>query len=183
MNLDNEKSDSSRADLKVAALQRDVSNIHDLVLRVDTTLSKLADTTGSLAKLLAVQETRIATSERNTSILEQLIEKRTSELNTMDRELNVRISTVQQEIKRDFQEIEDRIMDGIKDLRDEIRKDLASFKEDKGKLEEKVSTIESGLNKRIENLEKWRWIIMGAGAAIGFFVSRVDLSALSNLIK
>lgn len=173
MSQEQNRNEPVSSEAKLAVLQRDVLSISDLFVKVDATLNKLTDTAASINKILAVQDARIATGERNTTILEQLIEKRTSELNTVDRELNVRISTVQQEIKRDFEEIEDRIMAGMKELKEEIKKELSTYREEKSKLE-----------SRVETLERWRWIVVGAGIVIGFIFSKVNLAVLlANILS
>jgi len=67
----------------------------------------------------------------------------------------------------------------ISDLRDDLRTDFES-KQEKiiQKIEEhSISSVEysKDLNSRIDTIEKWRWMIMGAALVFGYILAHIKL--------
>jgi len=67
----------------------------------------------------------------------------------------------------------------ISDLRDDLRTDFES-KQEKiiQKIEEhSISSNENSkeLNKRIDDIEKWRWMIMGAALVFGYILAHIKV--------
>jgi hypothetical protein len=74
--------------------------------------------------------------------------------------------------KLDERQLEDRkeINEMMAVLQDNIMKEIRSLREEMAK----QHVIE---NKKIDDLNKWRWIVMGAAAIIGWIISRLVMIA------
>ena len=70
--------------------------------------------------------------------------------------------------KLDERQVEDRkeIQSIIDMMRDELMQEIKAMREDMARQHE----IE---NRKIEELNRWRWIVMGGAAVIGWIVSKV----------
>ena len=70
--------------------------------------------------------------------------------------------------KLDERQVEDRkeIQAIIDMMRDELMQEIKAMREDMAKQHETE-------NKKIEELNRWRWIVMGGAAVVGWIVSKV----------
>lgn len=80
------------------------------------------------------------------------------------------------------QNIEDKVGE-IKDDVRELRKTIENHADENQKMlkemKESSSTAHKGMNDKISSLEKWRWMMMGAGIALGALGHNV----LGSLLK
>jgi len=138
------------------ALETELEVLKSVVGKLDSSLEKISEVSNSIGKLLAVHDERL-------NSLEKVSDKRDREID----ELHSRITTQTREILEKLESMEKRIEERMKhaavvstqqhnDIKNEIQGDMKEMED------------------RIRTLEKWKWYIMGAGAAIGY--------ALSNLI-
>lgn len=130
----------------VEILKKDVSNIHNLLGKVDNAIDKIADASNGISRILAVHESKL--EEVSADILEaQSRSEKSDEL------LHQRIKEKDQEQKEISQENHEALMDFLKDHDDRSA----------------ISLDE--IYNRIRVLEKWRWIIIGGAAAILYLLS------------
>jgi uncharacterized protein YhaN len=81
----------------------------------------------------------------------------------------------------------DKIYSSMEEIKNELGKDINDLR---GEIDGKLGVLKLGidnkfdsLSKKIDQLERWRWIIIGGAAAVGFFfteVGRVILKAFTN---
>lgn len=77
------------------------------------------------------------------------------------KELHSRITSVQRELGNDISATENRIMKGIEDLKTELKVD-----------QEYHNKKQKSLDDRISDLERWRYILLGAGIAGGYIFTK-----------
>ena len=77
------------------------------------------------------------------------------------KELHSRITTVQRELCDEIKSTENRIVSGINDLKEELKTD-----------QEFHNTKQKSLDDRVNELEKWRYILLGAGIAGGWLLTK-----------
>ena len=130
----------------VEILKKDVSNIHNLLGKVDNAIDKIADASNGISRILAVHESKL--EEVSADILESQSRSEKS-----DELLHQRIKEKDQEQKEISQENHEALMDFLKDHDDRSA----------------ISLDE--IYNRIRVLEKWRWIIIGGAAAILYLLS------------
>ena len=147
---------------EIALIKQDISNITDLIGRVDVSLNKMSEAAFNISKILAVHEEKINSNERANNELEKMFEIRRKELDQNIKEIHSRITTTQREISSDLSDSEKRITNAIKELKQEVEKERKEVIDEVRKLERRVST-----------LERWKWIVMGGAATIGFLFANV----------
>ena len=145
-------------DLKteVAILKKDISNIHGLLSRLDTSIDKIADASTGISKILAVHDSKIVDSAEERAEMSRMAEK-SIEL------IHKRISDKDEEHKALTQENHTKLMTFLKDHDDR------SY----GTLEE--------ISSRVRVLEQWKWVVIGGGIMLGFVLS--EMSIITNIIK
>lgn len=60
----------------------------------------------------------------------------------------------------------------IDDTKSELSSEIKTLREEMNRNTEKLSNIFDGEKKKIIELDRWRWIVVGAAAAIGWVISK-----------
>lgn len=159
------QSTNQNTDVEIAAIKRDIYNMSELFIRMDNTLGKLTEAANNIGRLLAVQEQRIASSEKVAAAMEQIIERHRRDQEQMERELTSKIEAIQKEVKTDIKSTETEIKNAIKGMRNEM------------------TNRHDDLERRLSVLERWRWIVVGAALAVGFIVAKIDPSFIGLIAR
>jgi uncharacterized membrane protein YbjE (DUF340 family) len=78
------------------------------------------------------------------------------------KEIHSRITTTTRELSTEIANVQQCIVAGIDDLKRELKEDQ-KYHNDK----------QTSLEKRIDELEKWRYILVGAGIVGGFIINKL----------
>lgn len=136
----------------VAVLRREVELNEKTMAKLESAIEKIGDVAGDVHEILAVHDARIQKTERGLDDILKLSEKRREEM----------------------QEGLDRVhtkLDDLKTAQDDTKKELlAAMAENKKEVDE-----------RLDALERWRWMLMGAGLVVGFILGKVP--AISEMVK
>lgn len=153
-------------DTEVALLKSDVNRITSLFDNLLLVNQKMADVSNSIERMLAVHEERLISQTKINEELFDLVEHRKQELQNDIRDLHSRITTVSRELSEDINETEKRLMNAMTNGMADIKKCIT--KENAVVLKEQVE-----LEKRITELEKWKWMIMGGSVILGAFTHEI----------
>jgi DNA repair exonuclease SbcCD ATPase subunit len=132
-----------------------VKVLESVVERIDTSIEKLTEVSNSIGKLLAVHDERINNLEKSTTRQEDDI-----------RDIHFRINKVSTDICTKLDSMEDSLEAKIKEHSETSER---LHKELKYELETDLKS----LNTRLEVLEKWRWLLLGGAAVIGYIINKV----------
>jgi ElaB/YqjD/DUF883 family membrane-anchored ribosome-binding protein len=113
--------------------------------------------------MLVVHEQKIQQNSEDTEDLFHLTEKRRIENDEQLRELHSRITTNGKETRQEMNANVIKIMHAISEIKDAMLE-----------REKIIRNEQSGLEKRITDLEKKNWFYMGAAAVIGFLAGAFD---------
>ena len=130
-------------------------------MAIENQIDFLRDLSADLKQILAVHDEKIAQHEKKQDDIFDLIEQRRQEMADDIKEIHSRISTVQRELSTEIQNTEKRIVDGLEDLKNELKEDQKYHNDKQRTLDDRVSA-----------LEKWRYILVGAGIAGGYFLTK-----------
>lgn len=147
---------------QLAVLDRNISTQAELITKLDQNLEKLTDITANVNKILAVHDEKLSRHEKKQEDIFELIEERRAEMSDNIKELHSRITTVTRDIGAEINGMERRIMSGIDDLKKELKEDQKYHNDRQHELE-----------KRISQLEKWRYMLVGAGIVGGFILTHI----------
>lgn len=112
------------------------------------------------AKQTVDTRSRLSVLENNMNILTTNVEKLEVKIDTNYATLHSRISDLRDDLREDFEKKNDKVIKKIEEH------NAASTEH----------TLE--LNKRMTQLEKWRWMIMGAALVLGYVVAHIRLEKL-----
>ena len=140
----------------VALLKSEFSQVGTIFTKLDSAIDKISTATTEISRILAVQTEKIASQEKMDRELADLIEIRRKEMSEDIKELNVRLSDTQRELADDISATESKIVNLLNELKLSIS---ANRREHEQRIEK--------LQNRIETLERWRWMLVGAGIVAG----------------
>lgn len=152
-------------DTEVELLKKDINLINDIFKKLDTTIEKLEELTVSMTKILSLHEQKLEYQEKKDQELDRLIELRRTELLSDIKELHSRVTTINRELTAQIEHTETKITDEIKAL-----KQLMTQEHNKS-----VSII--------DQIQRWKWMILGGSAAVMWLISSVNFATLSKLFK
>ena len=146
-------------EMKVGLLQRDVQQSEKLCEKLSESISKLQEVNANILRMITIHEHR-----------HEQHEKAEIELKDDIKELHSRITTVNREIHERIDEVERHISERI----DALRSDLIQHKkEENGNM----------VGDTLKEIDKYKWMILGAAIAVGWIIGNVNLGVLGTLFK
>lgn len=147
----------------VAVIKSDINQIGNLFVKLENALDKITAVSNNISQILAVHEQRLHEGEFQFNQIRENISDIEDKLDSEIKDLNSRITTQHREMEEKMTKEIDKVLDAIKDL--------------KGHMVNKHNTLE----ERIEQLEKWRWIIIGILIAGAVFLPEIRDFVLAAL--
>ena len=142
---------------EIALLKREVSDMKQIHVRLDSAIEKIAEVSSSLHTIMAVHEEKLIRQE-------EALENQEKEFRDTVQELHSRITTNAKETSTHMSEMERRLVDA---MNEHNKKETEQFL----KLREELQT-------RVGILERWRHIIIGGAIVIGFILQKLLPSIL-----
>ena len=130
---------------------------------VDTNIKLLQKEVASFQQILAKYDITII--------------KITDVVNKFDKVIAVQQSKIETQEKA-IEIIHKRIDDMKDELHDEFNNHYHSILEEIKELQKSQKRHASEMSKRVDALEKWRYIVMGGAVALGFLLSKIPFEAL-----
>jgi chromosome segregation ATPase len=146
-------------EMKVGLLQKDVQQSEKLCEKLSESISKLQEVNANILRMITIHEHRHEQHERAETEVKDDI-----------KELHSRITTVNREIHERIDEVERHISERI----DALRSDLIQHKKEEGG---------NMVGDTLKEIDKYKWMILGAAIAIGWIIGNVNLGVLGTLFK
>ena len=127
-------------------LSIEVAVLQSVVYKIDNTVAEIARSSAEITRLLAVHDSRINN-----------LESGSRETITDVRDLYKKMSENTKEILKKIDDMEGRIEDKLKEHTD------------------RSSAQHKVISERLNVLENWRWIVVGASVVIGFLLNHLEL--------
>ena len=147
----------------VAVLKEQNQTSETIHGRLDSAIDKLTDIQSGVKSMLAVHEERLVRAEESDAELTDIMEQRNRLWQDDLKELHGRITST----SRDFVEINNEhekvVIKKVDDMQQYFILEAQKF------------------DKRLSELERWKWIIIGISVAVGISVSPVS-NVLTNLM-
>ena len=137
---------------EIALLKREVSDMKQIHVRLDTAIEKIADVSTSLHTIMAVHEEKLLRQE-------EALDEQEKKLTENIQELHSRITTNAKETHTAMGDMERRLVEQM---------NAHSQKE-----EEHFRKMREELSNRVGILEKWKWVIVGGSIVAGFIIQKV----------
>ena len=139
------------------ALESEVEVLKSVVSKLDTSIEKISQVANDIGKLLAVHDARI-------DILEKVADKRNDDI----KELHSRITTGNRELMDKMDDLESKI-------EDRMRAGAEAATKQHNDIKDEVTAEIRSLEQRIDVLERWKWLVIGASAAIGYVAANFSV--------
>lgn len=140
---------------KVAVIEHDLKQIQVVFSRLDLAIEKIGDVSNCINKMLAVHDTKLEAQENVNEDIYQSLEVHRQETKESNAELHSRITTTTRELESKIQSTEDKMLAAIRDLKYSVDKEEEKHK------------------KRIDKLEKTKYIMIGGGIVIGAIITKI----------
>ena len=137
---------------EIALLKREVSDMKQIHVRLDTAIEKIADVSTSLHTIMAVHEEKLLRQE-------EALDEQEKKLTENIQELHSRITSNAKETHTAMGDMERRLVEQM---------NAHSQKE-----EEHFRKMREELSNRVGILEKWKWVIVGGSIVAGFIIQKV----------
>lgn len=160
-------------DTKVALVENDVQRLAGIATKTELAIERISEVSNNLAKMIAVHEERISHHETVNQELFTLVEKRKDDLQEDIKELHSRITTVSRELSDDITETERRLVTALQVGLQDVKRCITDEYATAGPKQEE-------LEKRIADLEKWRWLVIGGSIILGTFAHEIVGSFIGN---
>jgi chromosome segregation ATPase len=152
-----EEQDLNDLKLDIGLLTKDVEQTNRLCEKLSESIEKLQEVNVNILRMITLHEQR-----------HDQHEKSENEMKEDMKELHSRITTVTRELHERIDQVEHHITSRIDDLRSDL---LNHKKEDKKTILTELSEI-----------ERWKWIILGAVMSSGFLLGKLELSSILSFI-
>jgi uncharacterized protein YllA (UPF0747 family) len=139
---------------EVELLKREVSEMKEIHLRLDSAIEKIADVSSSLHTIMAVHEEKLLRQE-------DALDEQEKKLTDNIMELHSRITKNAEATTQQMSEMERRMLDA---MREHNRAESAEFQK-----------LRQDLQSRVGVLEKWRHLIIGGAIVVGFIIQRLPI--------
>ena len=146
-------------ELKVGLLEKDVQQTDRLCEKLSESINKLQEVNANILRMITIHEHRHEQHERAETEVKDDI-----------KELHSRITTVNREIHERIDEVERHISERI----DALRSDLIQHKKEEGG---------NVVGDTLKEIDRYKWMILGAAIAIGWIIGNVNLGVLGTLFK
>jgi len=149
-------SDSKQTSVEtdIALIKQDIKQIERVFKKVDDAISQMSE----ILKTIAVQETVLENKEKRITLIEQKMILHTEEE-----------AKARDEFRKELQDIKET-------NRDDREKNHKELMEALSKMSTTINDKLDKQDKRIRDLENWRWYILGIGAILIFIVSNIPWS-------
>ena len=144
--------------LDIGLLTKDVEQTNRLCEKLSESIEKLQEVNVNILRMITLHEQRHDQHEKSENEMKEDI-----------KELHSRITTVTRELHERIDQVEHHITSRI----DDLRSDLINHKK-----EDKKSII-----TELSEVERWKWIILGAVMSSGFLLGKLELSSILSFIK
>lgn len=98
--------------------------------------------------------------------------------------LEAKVEAIQDDVsavKQDIKELHSRITTGNREIMDKLDEKIdALAKADKEQHENLKNSMEK-VKERVDFLERWKWMIIGGAAVIGYLIGHISL--IANIVK
>ena len=137
---------------EIALLKREVDDMKQIHVRLDTAIEKIADVSSSLHTIMAVHEEKLMRQE-------EALDNQEKEFRESVQELHSRITTNAKETSQHMSEMERRITDAMGEHNQQSTEQIMKLREE--------------LQTRVGILEKWRYLIIGGSIVVGFALTEI----------
>jgi prefoldin subunit 5 len=147
-----------KIEMKVGLLEKDIQQTNQVYDKLSESIEKIQQMNDTMIRMITIHEQR---HEHHAKVEEDLKDD--------IKELHSRITTVSRELHERIDQVERHITERLDDLRIEL---IKHAKNDPNRL-----------SNTLQEIDKYKWMILGGAIALGWLFGNINLGALGTLIK
>jgi uncharacterized phage infection (PIP) family protein YhgE len=152
--------------LDIALIQKDLKNIGNLCEKMDITIDKMQEVASNLTRIVYLQEQKSTIQEKINNEVDFKLNELQKDHNKDIDDLNRKITTVNIELMNKIEQSQTKI--------------VAELHTGRQQLHNEINNINTNLNKKIGEIDVWRYMVMG-GIALAVWLF-ANLSGLSKIL-
>lgn len=152
--------------LDIALIQKDLKSISNLCDKFDITIDKMQEVASDIAKVVYLQEQKLTQQEKINNEVDSKLQDIQKDHNKDIEELNRKITAVNIELTNKIDQSQTKIVSELLNGRQQLR--------------DEINNITSNLDKKIGEINIWRYMVMG-GIALAVWIF-ANLSGLSKIL-
>jgi methyl-accepting chemotaxis protein len=145
-------------ELKVELLNKDVQLNDKLCSKLSESIAKIQELNVNIMQMITLHQQKHEQHEEAEQDLKDDIKELHSRITSVNREMHERLDLVERHIS-------ERI--------DALRSDLINHKKQDG----------NKVRDALQEIDRYKWMILGGALALGWLIGNIDLTALASLIK
>lgn len=145
------------------SIETEVEYIKHLMQKLDVSIEKISQVSNDVGRLLAVHDERI-------SQLERKADKKTDDI----KEIQEKVAVQTKEILDKLDKLDDA-------LSHKINTDIGDLKRQQNECYKDLSKTLDDLETRIDTIERWKWVVIGAVSIVGFVIG--NITDILNILK
>ena len=146
-------------ELKVGLLEKDIQQTNYLCDKISESIEKIQEMNATMIRMITIHEQRHENHEKAEENLKDDIKELHSRITTVSREIHDRIDQVERSITNRL---------------DALRNDLIHHKQEEGS---------NRVGETLREIDRYKWMILGAAIAFGWIIGNVNLGVLGTLFK
>lgn len=123
----------------------------------------MVDVNESVNTRLSLLELEMTRTQQTLIKMDHNADKHREEHSKITDKIYGRMETMQSEVKSDIKELHDVFSEELKNHREEIDRKIIE-----------QNDLLKKINDRLDGLDKWRWMIVGASAVVGYLLSKLS---------
>jgi chromosome segregation ATPase len=155
-----------KMEMKVGLLEKDIQQTNQVYEKLSESIEKIQQMNDTMIRMITIHEQR----HEHHAKAEEDLKNDIKELHSEDiKELHSRITTVSRELHDRIDQVERHITERLDDLRNELIKH--------------AKTDPNRLSNTLQEINKYKWMLLGGAATLGWLFGNINLGVLGTIIK
>lgn len=152
----------SNIDSQLAVLENQYLSQRDTISRIDSNMEKLTACMVSNNQIIAIHNEKLERHETKHLDHSNKFELQRQEMSHNIKEIYHKVDATAKSLLDEMAEMERKMLNTLDDLKRNIKEDIKAH-----------HSLQEEHDKRLTSLEKWRWMLVGAGVMGGFFLDKI----------
>ena len=158
--------------LDIELMKKDISSVTKICEKMDGTIDKMQQVAVDLSRIVSLQEQKQEMHDKTNIGLQRNIDISNEAVKQEISDINKKIDQVEGNLVEKIEKVSHERKIGYKNLSDK-------FEDTETKILEEISQLKEGLNKKIYEIDIWRYTVMGGMILASFlFTKFIDLTKL-----
>jgi chromosome segregation ATPase len=158
--------------LDIALMKKDITSVTNICEKMDDTIDKMQQVAVDLSRIVSLQEQKHEMQDRTNISMQKKIDADREDVKKEIVDINKKIDQVESNLAEKIERVSNERKIGYTNL-------SATVEDSENKILEEISKLKESLNKKIYEIDIWRYTVMGGIVLASFLITKfVDLAKL-----